>query len=629
MVQSERAAPTRMTTAQAIVRFLSQQFVERDGVEHRFIPGMFGIFGHGNVTGIGQALEEVGEDLPYYRPQNEQAMVHTAVAYAKAKNRLETFACTSSIGPGATNMVTGAALATVNRLPVLLLPGDIFASRRPNPVLQQLEYSLSPDMSVNDCFRPVSRFWDRIYRPEQILDSLPEAMRVLTDPAETGAVTIALPQDVQSEALEVPASFLRKRVMRLHRSTPTPEGMADAVALLRDAKRPLIIAGGGVIYSEASAELGRLAERFGIPVTETQAGKGVLPWNHAWNAGPIGSAGGLAANRLARDADLVLAIGTRLADFTTASHSAFANPDVRFISLNVSSGDAHKLGAIPLIGDAREGLRLLYVAMDEAGIRPIGGYAEAVGALKAEWDGIVDGLRAVSDPSALTQANVIGIVNDVSRPEDVVVCAAGGMPGDLLKLWRPLDPKGYHVEYGYSCMGYEIAGGLGVKMAAPERTVFVMVGDGSYLMMHTEIVTSLQEGIKLILVVVDNSGFQCIRGLQEQSGSPSFGNELRYRDGATTRLDGPYIPVDFAQNAASLGAAAFVATDEASLRQALGDAVAADRTAVIHIRVSPNDRLPGFDSWWDVPIAEVSAEPGVKSARADYEDARTRQRYLT
>ena len=453
-------------------------------------------------------------------------------------------------------------------------------------------------------------------------------MRVLTDPAETGAVTLALPQDVQTEALDVPAAFLQKRVIRIHRAAPIPAVLDEVVGLIRDARLPLIIAGGGVIYSDGSEELGALAERFGIPVAETQAGKGVLPWDHPWNVGPIGSAGGSAANKLARDADLVIAIGTRLADFTTASHTAFANPDVRFVSINVSSADAHKLGSFPLVGDARESIRALFDALSSAGVRPRGGYAESVGSLKAEWNAIVDGLRNVTTPQALTQANVIGIVNEESQARDTVVCAAGGMPGDLLKLWRPLDPKGYHVEYGYSCMGYEIAGGLGVKMASPDRNVYVMVGDGSFLMMHTEIVTSLQEGQKLIIVVVDNGGFQCIRGLQMQSGSPAFGNELRARDPGTNRLDGPYLPVDFAQNAASLGANAILATDEESLRAALKEAAAADRTTVIHIRTSPDDRLPGYESWWDVPIAEESGEEGVRAARASYEVAKERQRLL-
>jgi 3D-(3,5/4)-trihydroxycyclohexane-1,2-dione acylhydrolase (decyclizing) len=617
----------RMTAAQAIVRFLSQQYVERDGVEQRFFAGMFGIFGHGNVTGLGQALEEVGQDLTYYRPQNEQAMVHTSAAYAKMKNRLQAFACTSSIGPGATNMITGAAVATVNRLPVLLLPGDVFASRLPNPVLQQLEHPWSQDVSVNDCFRPVSKYWDRINRPEQLLSALPEAVRVLTDQAETGAVTICLPQDVQPEAYDYPSRFFEKRVWRVPRLRPQPEQLAEALALLRAAERPLVVAGGGAIYSEASAALAALAEQVGIPVAETQAGKGVLPWDHPWNVGPIGATGSLAANRLARQADLVLAIGTRLSDFTSASHTAFQHPDVRFVGLNVAALDAFKFGALPLVADAREGIAALHRGLLEGARRTGDGYAQEVRALKSEWDEAVDGLRRVANGSTLTQANVIGIVNDVSRAQDVVVCAAGGMPGDLHKLWRPRDPKGYHLEYGYSCMGYEIAGGLGVKLADPDREVFVMVGDGSYLMMHTEIVTSLEEGKKLTIVVVDNSGFQCIRGLQMASGSPHFGNELRYRDAATNRLEGSFVPIDFAANAVSLGALAFSATDEASFRAALEQAVAADRTAVVHVRVDTETRVPGFESWWDVPIAQTSSEAGVQEALADYQTAKGRQRF--
>ena len=616
----------RMTAAQAIVRFLSSQYVERDGQEQQFFAGMFGIFGHGNVTGIGQALEEVGQDLTYYRPQNEQAMVHTATAYAKMKNRLQVFACTSSIGPGATNMITGAATATVNRIPVLLLPGDVFASRLPNPVLQQLEHPWSQDLSVNDCFRPVSKYWDRIYRPEQILAALPEAVRVLTDQAETGAVTICLPQDVQPEAYDYPTHFFEKRVWHVSRPLPSPDRLNAAIEVLRHAERPLIVAGGGVIYAEASAALADLAETIGIPVSETQAGKGALPWDHPWNAGPIGSNGGLAANRLAHDADVVLAIGTRLSDFTSASHTAFQHPDVRFIGLNVAALDAYKFGAVPLVGDAREGICALLDGLRGAGYRTADAYGERVAALKAEWDAAVEDQRRVREGAQLTQANVIGIVNELSRPQDVVVCAAGGMPGDLLKLWRPQDPKGYHLEYGYSCMGYEIAGGLGVKLAAPDREVFVMVGDGSYLMMHTEIVTSLEEGKKLVIVVVDNNGYQCIRGLQEASGSPQFGNELRFRDPRTNRLDGPFVPIDFAKNAESLGAVAFAAHDEASFRAALEEAISADLTAVVHVWVDTEARVPGFESWWDVPIAELTQEPNVERALADYQRAKERQR---
>lgn len=618
----------RMTVAQAIVRFLAQQYVERDGEQQRFFAGMFGIFGHGNVTGLGQALEEVGGDLPYYLPRNEQAMVHIAAGYAKMKNRLQTFACTSSIGPGATNMVTGAAGATINRLPVLLLPGDIFATRRPHPVLQQLENPASPDISVNDAFRPVARYWDRINRPEQLLRSLPEAVRVLTDQAETGAVVVALPQDVQTEAYDFPTRFFEQRVHRIPRPAPVASELAVAIELLRQAKRPLIVAGGGVIYSEAAAALAQLAESAGIPVTETQAGKGALPWNHPWNAGPVGANGGLAANRLAAEADAVLAIGTRLGDFVTASHSAFQAPNVRFIGLNLVAMDAAKLGGLPLIADARAGIEAISAALADAGYQTSGDYADAVLAAKRDWDSAVDEQRHVVNPENLTQANVLGIINETVGPRDIVVCAAGGMPGDLLKLWRPIDPKGYHLEYGYSCMGYEIAGGLGVKMAAPDREVYVMVGDGSYLMMHTEIVTSLQEGYKLTIVVVDNSGYQCIRGLQMSAGSPSFGNEFRYREPDTGRLTGAYIPVDFVKNAESLGAAALEATSQTELAQALLEAKGRSTTVVIHVPVDPNVRVPSYEGWWDVPVAEVSREPGVNQARKEYDEARQRQMYF-
>lgn len=618
----------RMTTAQAIVRFLSNQFTLRDGTERRLIAGMFGIFGHGNVTGIGQALEEVGRDLRYFQPRNEQGMVHTAAAYAKVQNRLQTLACTTSIGPGATNMLTGAAVATVNRLPVLLLPGDIFASRRPNPVLQQLEQPWSQDVSVNDAFRPVSRFWDRINRPEQILASLPEAMRILTDQADTGAVTIALPQDVQAEAFDYPSGFFEKRVFRIARPAPADSELSIAVEMIQHATRPLIVAGGGAIYSESSAALAKLAETVGIPVVETQAGKGALPWNHPWNAGAGGATGGASGNRLAADADLVIAVGTRLADFTSASHTAFQHPNVRFIGLNIQPMDAFKFGAHPLIGDACTGLWCLLDRVQLTGHRTAVEYEREVQALKETWDQTVDDIIAVAEPDSLTQANVIGIVNEFSGERDVVVCAAGGMPGDLHKLWRPLDPKGYHLEYGYSCMGYEIAGGLGVKMADPTREVYVLVGDGSYLMLHTEIVTSLQEGYKLVIILVDNSGFQCIRTLQMSNGSPSFGNELRYRDEASGLLDGPYMPIDFAKNAESLGAKAIRAESESALRDALAAAKSEPRTVLIHIPVQKHATVPSFESWWDVPVAQVSAEQSVQDALAAYEEGRQRQRYF-
>ncbi len=619
----------RLTTAQALVRFLSAQFTARDGVEQRLIPGVFGIFGHGNVTGIGQALEEYGADLPFYRPQNEQAMVHTAAAYAKMTNRLQTFACTTSVGPGATNMLTGAALATVNRLPVLLLPGDTFANRIPHPVLQQLESPYSQDMSVNDAFRPLSRFWDRISRPAQLLSSLPEAMRVLTDPAETGAVTIALPEDVQAEAYDFPTSLFEKRVWKIRRPVPEREDLEAAAIAMSRAERPLIIAGGGVIYSGATEALATFAEGMGIPVAETQAGKGSIPWDHPWNVGPLGSAGGLAANRLARDADLVIAIGTRLADFTTASKTAFQHPDVTFLGINVNAGDAHKLRGTPLIGDARatlEALQSLEGQTRASGQRDT--LRERVVALSGEWTTAVDQLIEPDAATEMTQAQVIGAVNAAAGPRDVVVCAAGGMPGDLLKLWRTRDPKGYHVEYGYSCMGYEIAGGLGVKMAAPDREVFVMVGDGSYLMLHTEIVTSIQEGYKLVIVLVDNGGFRCIRDLQTSSGTRSFGNELRFRNAASGRLDGDFVPVDFARNVESLGAVARSASTIDELREALVAAKRDDRTTVVYVPLTSQDAVPSFESWWDVPIAEVSGQESVRAARVAYEDAVKRQRHL-
>jgi 3D-(3,5/4)-trihydroxycyclohexane-1,2-dione acylhydrolase (decyclizing) len=617
---------TRLTAAQAIVRFLANQYVERDGEEQRFFAGMFGIFGHGNVTGIGQALEEFSDELTYYRPQNEQAMVHTAAGYAKMKNRLQTFACTTSVGPGATNMVTGAALATVNRLPVLLLPGDIFASRLPHPVLQQLENPQSQDLSVNDCFRPVSRYFDRIYRPEQLLSSLPEALRTLTDPAETGAVTIAMPEDVQTMAFDYPANFFAKRIWHVRRPLPDQEELEAVANLIVNAERPLIVAGGGASYSGAIDALDEFVRAYGMPVSESQAGKGALPWNHPWNAGPIGANGGLAANRLAHEADLVIGIGTRMGDFVTSSRSAFQNPDVQFVSINIGSMDAHKLGAVALVGDARATLTELATIIGRRR-RADEGYGQLVTRLKQEWTAAVDEQRAIHPGAELTQANVIGLVNDAAEERDVVVCAAGGMPGDLLKLWRTEDPKGYQVEYGYSCMGFEIAGGMGVKLAAPDRNVFVMVGDGSYLMLHTEIVTAVQEGIKLIIVLVDNSGFQCIRGLQMASGSPAFGNELRFRDDKTNRLDGPFVPVDFVANAKSLGAEAIAASNADEFRAALDQAKANETTTLIHIRVDIEAQVPNYEGWWDVPIAEISGEESVREARGTYEQDLERQRY--
>ena len=620
----------RLTVGQAIVQFMARQSVERDGREARFIAGVWGIFGHGNVAGLGQALEELGatEDMPYFRPQNEQAQVHLAAAFARHHNRLRAYACTSSIGPGAMNMVTGAADATVNRIPVLLLPSDYFASRTPDPVLQQIEHPIERDASANDAFRPVSRFFDRISRPEQLLGSLPEAFRVLTDPVDTGAVTISLPEDVQSEAWDWPARFFEPRVWRVRRPRPETADLADATRLIAAAQRPVIVAGGGVIYSEATAELDAFATRFGIPVLETQAGKGALPWNHPMNAGPAGTNGGLAANRLARDADLAICVGTRMGDFVTASRTTFQDPDVTFIGINVGTMDARKLRAVPVVADAREALVALGAELATAGYAGTATtYRARVTELKAAWDGIVDALRAPNDePGDLGQAEVIGIVNDAVGGHATVICAAGSLPGDLLRLWRPEDPKAYHVEYGFSCMGYEIAAGLGVRLADPERDVVVMVGDGSYLMMNSEIVTAVAEGLKLTIVVLDNHGFQCILALQRLVGVPDFGNELRFRDAATNRLDGPYVPIDFRAHAESMGALALHACTPDELRDALAQARGADRITVIVVPTEPEKRMPGFESWWDVPVAGVSGQDTVRGARTAYDKKRREQR---
>jgi 3D-(3,5/4)-trihydroxycyclohexane-1,2-dione acylhydrolase (decyclizing) len=619
----------RLTTAQALVRFLANQYVERDGVEHRFFAGVFGIFGHGNVAGVGQALQQYSGELTYYQARNEQAMVHTASAYARTKNRLGAFACTTSIGPGATNMVTGAALATINRLPVLLLPGDAFASRAPDPVLQQLETPHDGTFSVNDCFRPVSKYWDRVDRPEQIVPAALQAMRVLTNQAETGAVTLALPQDVQAEAHDFPEEFLERRVWRIGRSLPDPRELDRAVGFIRGSGRPMIVAGGGVIYSEATGALLRLAERTGIPVGETQAGKGSLPYDHPCSLGAVGATGTLAANRAAREADLVIGIGTRWTDFTTASKTAFQNPEVRFVNVNVADFDAHKQAGLALVGDARATLEALSEAL--ASYEVEAEYREQNARANQEWDREVERLYTLGHDPLPSQGEVIGMVNTFSEPEDVVVCAAGSMPGDLHKLWRTRDPKGYHVEYGYSCMGYEIAGGLGVKMASPEREVYVMVGDGSYLMMSSEIITSIQEGYKLTVVLVDNSGFSSIGALSRSVGSDGFGTHYRYRKDGSIGLDseedpGEVLPVSLAANAESFGARVFRAKTVSELEDALAEAKGVDRTVVIHVPVDRYEGVPTYESFWDVPVAEVSEMDPVSAARKEYAEGRRAER---
>ncbi len=620
----------RMTMAQAVIAFLKNQYVERDGHEQAFFAGCFGIFGHGNVAGIGQALQQMPE-FRYYQARNEQAMVHVAAAYAKTKNRLQTFACTSSIGPGATNMVTGAALATINRLPVLLLPGDIFARRNVAPVLQQLESEHSQDISVNDCFKPVSRYWDRIMRPEQLLTALPEAMRVLTSPAETGAVTLALPEDVQTEAYDYPLSFFRRRVWHVPRNRPDRTLLEQAAAAIRNSQRPLIICGGGVIYAEATEVLQRLVDQTGIPVGETMAGKGSMRYDHPLCLGAIGATGTFAANRVAREADLVIGIGTRYSDFTTASKTAFQNPSVRFININVTGFDAGKHLALPLIGDAKATLEELLPLLAGYSVDPA--YRNQAAQLHREWEQEVERIYAIRNTPLPSQGELIGAVNELSDPSAIMVCAAGSLPGDLHKLWRARHPKNYHLEYGYSCMGYEIAGGLGVKMAAPERDVYVMVGDGSYLMMNSEIVTSVQEGYKLIIVLLDNAGFKSIGSLSRSLGQDGFGTRYVYpRNGVwPTDVDGSEVetlPVDLAANARSLGALVFTCKTYEDFVQALKDARNSPRTTVVYIQ---NDRyvgLPDYEGWWDVPVAEVSTSPSVQAARAKWETMRTQERYF-
>lgn len=611
-----------LTMAQAAIEFLKNQYVERDGETHRFFDGCLGIFGHGNVAGIGQALHQ-DQSFRYYLCRNEQAMAHTAAAYAKMTNRKRTLVCTTSIGPGATNMITGAAAATINRVPVLLLPGDIFARRNVAPVLQQLESPTSQDVSVNDCFKPVSRYWDRIQRAEQIVTALPEAMRVLTSPAETGAVTLSMPQDVQTEAFDYPAALFEKRVWRIRRPRGDAASLAAAAALVRAARKPLIIAGGGIIYSEAAATLADFAAATGIPVAETTAGKGSLRYDHPQAVGAMGVTGAPGANVLAREADLVIGIGTRYTDFTSASKTAFQNPNVRFLNVNVAEFDAFKHAALPLVADAKAALTELAEAV--RGYRADAAYRERIAGYRAAWDAEVERIYNLRHGPPISQGEVIGVVNTLSGERDVVVNAAGSMPGDLHKLWRARDPKGFHLEYGYSTMGYEVAGGLGVKMADPGREVWVLVGDGSYLMMAQEIATSIQEGVKLNIVVVDNQGFASIGSLSEACGSEGFGTEYRLRQNGS--LSGAAVPVDFVENARSLGAHAVRAANRAELEEAVRAMPGHDRTSVVVVETDRNQRVGGYESWWDAPIAEVSEVEAVRAARSDWEAAVKRERY--
>ena len=619
----------RLTMAQAVIAFLKNQYVERDGVERPFFAGCFGIFGHGNVAGVGQALQE-NPDFRYYQTRNEQAMVHTAAAYAKMSNRLQTLICTTSIGPGATNMLTAAAGATINRLPVLLLPGDIFARRNVAPVLQQLESEHSQDISVNDCFKPISRYWDRINRPDQILLALPEAMRVLTSPVDTGAVTLALPQDVQAEAFDYPTAFFAKRVWHVARNRADAASVARAVEWIRGAKRPFIVAGGGTLYSEATEQLRQFVEQTGIPVGETMAGKGSLRYDHPLCMGAVGATGTLAANRLAKEADVVIGIGTRYSDFTTASKTAFQNPNVCFININVAEFDAYKHNALPLVGDAQVTLAELSQALGDYHVD--GDYEATANALHDEWEAEVQRIYDIRHEPLVSQGELIGAVNDLGDPEAVMVCAAGSLPGDLHKLWRSRHPKQYHLEYGNSCMGYEIAGGLGIKMADPQREVYVLVGDGSYLMLSADIVTSVQEGYKLTIVLMDNSGYKSIGALSRSLGSQGFGTRYVFpKDGglpSDTAVSVQTLPVDLAANARSLGAHVIECATYDDFVTALKTAKTIDRTTVIYVR---NDRyvgVPGYESWWDVPVAEVSTMHTVQAAREEWEENRAKERYF-
>jgi 3D-(3,5/4)-trihydroxycyclohexane-1,2-dione acylhydrolase (decyclizing) len=613
--------------AQAFVKFLDNQYIEVDGKEYKFVKGVFGIFGHGMVVGLGEALEGGTADLTFYQGKNEQGMAHAAIAYAKQKNRQEIFAVTSSIGPGALNMVTAAATATVNRIPVLLLPSDTFACRQPDPVLQQIEDARDFSITANDAFRPVSKYWDRISRPEQLITAAINAMRVLTDPAETGAVTLAIPQDVQAEAYDYPVEFLAKRVHHVERRLLTKPALKRAVELIGKKKKPLLICGGGVKYSEAGTALKKFAEAFNIPFSETQAGKGTVTWDHRLNLGCVGVTGTLAANRIAGEADLVIAVGTRLSDFTTGSKYAFQHPEVEVLAINVNDFDAYKTNATPIIADAKAALEELTVALQEK--QYVSGYAGEIEAIKEEWHAEVDRLYAINLAEGLAQTRVLGELNEKLFAEDaIVVGASGSLPGCLARVWRPKKENSYHMEYGFSCMGYEVSGSLGVKMAEPDREVYAMVGDGSYLMLHSELLTSIQEGYKINVILLDNNGFQCIHNLQRSQGISSFANEFRYRERETGRLTGEYIPIDFAANARSYGAKAFTVTTIAELRSAVEQAKKETVSTLIDIKVLPGTMTGGYESWWRVGTPEVSnSEKVLKAYRKMQETAEKAKKF--
>lgn len=634
----------RMTVGQALVEFLANQWTVDGDVRERTIPGIFGIFGHGNVAGVGQAIKQLHVEqpglLPYHQARNEQAMVHEAVGFARMHRRRATFAATASVGPGAANMLTAAALATTNRLPALLLPSDTFATRTTDPVLQQIELPHDTSLQVTDAFRPLSRYFDRVERPEQLFSIALAAMRVLTDPAETGAVTIALPEDVQAEEFDVPVAFLQPREWHIRRPLPEHGPLARAVAAIRAAKRPVIVAGGGVLYSGAEHELAAFVEATGIPVGTSQAGGGSLVWDHPQYLGGIGATGTAAANAVAAQADVVIGIGTRYSDFTTASRTAFQNPDVTFVNVNVAAFDAYKHGSqLPLIADAREALFALTAALTSTGSSPAepayvvdAAYAAEIASLKAAWDAAVDGAFAPSGADLPGQPEIIGAVQSVSDPRDVVIQAAGSLPGDLHKLWRVRDALGYHVEYAFSCMGYEIAGGIGVRRGAPDRDAIVMVGDGSYLMLHTELVTAVAEGIKIIVVLIQNHGYASIGHLSETVGSERYGTKYRYLDETQSFDNGDPLPVDLAANARSYGVDVIEVQPGPDsiedLKAAVRQAKANDHTTLVHINSDPLVYAPEGDGWWDVPVAQTSTLSSTQTARAEYEQQVAAQRPL-
>lgn len=631
--------PVRMTTAQALVKFLNQQYVEFDGKQHQFIKGIFTIFGHGNVVGLGQALEEDPGHLDVYQGRNEQGMANAAMAFAKQKHRKQIMACTSSVGPGSANMVTTAATASANNIPVLLLPGDVFATRQPDPVLQQIEQSYDLSISTNDAFRPVSKYWDRVSRPEQLMTAMINAIRVLTNPADTGAVTICLPQDVQGEAWDFPAYFFQKRVHRIERRLPTRDSLADAIQLMKTKKKPIIICGGGVRYSEAAKELKQFASEFHIPFGETQAGKSAVESDYRYNLGGIGVTGNSAANTIAKEADLVIGVGTRFTDFTTASKQLFQYPNVQFLTINTSEFHANKLDAVKLVADAKEGLLALMKELKSIGYQS--GYTTEIANAKDAWETELERLHSIRFTGAdfvpeiqghldeslaeyveslgtqLTQTEVIGEVNKLLDDNSVIIGAAGSLPGDLQRMWKSTKPNTYHMEYGYSCMGYEVSGALGVKLAEPAKEVYAMVGDGSYQMLHSELITSLQERKKINILLFDNSGFGCINNLQMSNGMGSFGTEFRYRNDETGKLNGNVMKIDFAASAAGYGVKTYRVSSLEELKMAIEDAQKQEVSTLIDIKVLPKTMTNGYESWWHVGVAEVSKNQHVQEA---YED---------